>query len=655
MDGQVAMEASQASGPAPRDAVQARRRRCEILSLTAALAVVFVAAKAALLPFAVSTIGELVRWGLRLAIVVAPDLCFAAALAALGLLSTLCVASRPRCRAMLRTLWLLVFCLSGIYAVASVAIYRATMVPLTIPLLSFVGGPSIMASSIQACLSAEAVVGLLLVPVALLLAPRVASRLPWFREGAPLPARAVVALLCLVALYGLVCRSYVQAQWTDPNRWERRIAQSPHYVLLASCVRELFRAQALTPDIDIKNARIEDFQPAKKHGRALTDAIPPDERPRNVLVVLMESTSVEYLELYGGRFATTPHLSRLAKAGGVVFENAYVQTPNSCKSLIGLTASVYPRLDWWLTVRDCPDFDVPTLPQILSRRGFRTCFAHSGYWKWKDRDQYLRRRGVQKLIDADSLGGAKVNSWGVSDRAMYQSVLDWIDEEKNKPFYALAYTIETHHPYVAREPLRDFGVEDPELNRYLNALAAADENLAWLMEQLKQRGLDKSTLVVVTADHGESFGGHGHRVHSFCTYESTVHVPLVMLHPSLANLPDRIKAVCQQIDLAPTVADLLGVPQPEIWQGRHLFDAGNDGRAYFFTTGNEVILGLREGDWKYHYYVESRHEELFNMRQDPTESQNQAEKHRQRCEMYRRRLGSWVLYQRKFLAQHGAP
>src|SRR6185503_5542699 len=218
--------------------------------------------------------------------------------------------------------------------------------------------------------------------------------------------------------------------------------------------------------------------------------------------------------------------------------------------------------------------------------------------------------------------------WGVADRAMFQATLDWIDADRSRPFFALAYTIETHHPYVAREPLRDFGVGHEDFNRYLNALRATDETIGWLMDELKRRGLEDSTLVAITADHGESFGQHNQRIHSFSVYESAVHVPLVLLHPSLRDeQPPRVADVARHIDIVPTLLDSLGIEAPADWQGRSLLrpedrgagfqpagkpDAGPGRSAYFFATGNQVILGLRDGPYKYHYHLSTGHEELFD-------------------------------------------
>ena len=290
---------------------------------------------------------------------------------------------------------------------------------------------------------------------------------------------------------------------------------------------------------------------------------------------------------------------------------------------------------------------------MLRNAGYRTCYAQAGYWSWQKRDRFLRARGVDHLVDASDHPGSEVNSWGISDQTMYQDVLDWIDADRDgKPFFAFAYTIETHHPYNAPQEHHDFGVKDEELGRYLESVRGADAKIAWLMAELEKRGLADSTLVAVTADHGESFGQHNLRTHSFGVYEQAVHVPLVLLHPGLRELPRRNATVGRHIDIAPTLLDVLNLPTPAEWQGTSLFRP-RDARAYFLSVGNEVVLGLRDGRYKYHYYIDDLRDELFDVEADPREEHNLADDEPARVRDYRSRLGGWVTYQREFLARHG--
>jgi arylsulfatase A-like enzyme len=136
----------------------------------------------------------------------------------------------------------------------------------------------------------------------------------------------------------------------------------------------------------------------------------------------------------------------------------------------------------------------------------------------------------------------------------------------------------------------------------------------------------------------------------------------VLLHPALRDdQPPRVPDVAQHIDIAPTLLDVLGIEPPADWQGRSLLrreetanDLSRGGRAYFIATGNQVVLGLRDGPYKYHYYLSSGHEELFDLTGDAAEMHNLAALRPDRCAGYKRKLGGLVSHQRRFLARHSA-
>lgn len=625
------------------------------LALAVSLSVIGVAAKLLLLPFPVSTPGEFARWLLRLALVASPDVCFAVGLATVCWLISLPLAHWP---AVVGRSWravsLSLFGFCAVYAIASVPMFKVTKVPFTVRLLSFVGGPEVMLSSAGEYFPRGTIAMLVAAPLLVVLAPWLARRGWLGRALARVGPKCTAVSLALVALGGGVCERYVRvrADWADPNRWERRIAQSPHWVFVSSCLAEFSKEKPFTQNFAFDRNDDSDFRRPAERGPAQPLAA-AKQRPKNVILIVLESIAAEYFGVQGSRFDTTPNLDRLAKERGVVFDNAYAQAASSCKSLLSISSSVYDRPDWLLIVRDHPGFDVPALPQVLKQRGYRTCYAHAGYWGWQRREQYLQDHGVDELFDATDHRGAEINSWGIADHTMFGDVLKWIDVNPDRPFFAYAYTMETHHPYVAPPEHHDFGVKDHELARYLDAIRAVDGEIAWLYAELEKRGLADSTLFVITGDHGESFGQHNLRTHSFGIYEQAVHVPLVLLHPSLRDAPRRRTQVARHIDVAPTVLDLLNVPAPAEWQGQSLMRDNDDRPAYFLSVGNEVVLGLRDGQYKYHYYVDTQREELFDLTADSAENVNLAEAEPTRARRYRGRLGGWVAWQHEFLAKHG--
>lgn len=633
--------------------------RGELVALALGLGVILIGVKAALLPFeTVQSVSDFFRWILRLGIVVAADIAYLAALFVVCYLAAPLAVRHVWSRRAWRAAVYGVFYLSGLFAIFSLGFFYVTMQPFSVRVLSMVGGAGPMVSSVTPYLTAPMVTALCLAPLAMILLPRLMRRVPWFRGGARLGFKTLTAGVILVTAYASVAQAYIGAAWNQPYRWERRISANPQWEFLASCLEEVCKEQPFTVYFNTGYSNTDDFirREQETAGKQHLEFAPlplEGKRPKNVLIILLESTAAEYLSLYGSPHPTTPNLDRLvAERTSVVCDHYYVSAPYSCKSVVSISASVYPRLDWNLIVNAPQGFDVPTLTEVLRERGYRTCYAHSGFWSWMHRHRFLQSR-VGTLIDAETIPVERLNSWGVTDRHMFEATLEWIDADPDQPFCLLAYTIETHHPYATPQAPMKFDVKDRKFRDYLNALRAADENIAWYLGELDRRGLLDDTLVVITADHGEAFGQHNQRSHNFGIYECNVHVPLVLMHSSLKNLPRHITEPREQIDVAPTILQLLDVPAPAVWQGRSIFRQGDDRPAYFFCVGNNVVVGLRDGQYKYLYHVASDEEELFDIHADPDEAHNLAATYPDRCLDYRGRVSGWVQYHRQYLRRHG--
>jgi arylsulfatase A-like enzyme len=228
--------------------------------------------------------------------------------------------------------------------------------------------------------------------------------------------------------------------------------------------------------------------------------------------------------------------------------------------------------------------------------------------------------------------------------------LEWIDRDPKRPFYGVVWTQQSHHPYdpAPGQENVDFFREGPvppddwDLGRYLNTVRDADRQLGRLFAGLRERSLADDTLVVITGDHGETFGdphptwGHGFRV-----YEESVRVPLVIWNPRLFPKGGRSDTVGGHVDVNPTIAHLLGLPPSRTWEGHSLFDPSRPPRAYFYAANDDYLLGVREGDWKYVRNATRGRDELYHLPSDPDEQTNVAAQHPDRCLDFRQRVAAW--------------
>jgi arylsulfatase A-like enzyme len=125
-------------------------------------------------------------------------------------------------------------------------------------------------------------------------------------------------------------------------------------------------------------------------------------------------------------------------------------------------------------------------------------------------------------------------------------------------------------------------------------------------------------------------------------YEEDVHVPLMVWYPRMYKATTRLPGVGSHVDLAPTIADLIGLPAAPDWQGRSLFYESHPRRAYFYVAETHFRLAVREANWKYIYSVHDGREELYDLQTDPLEQRNVADQHPDRCARLRQRLTAWT-------------
>jgi lipoteichoic acid synthase len=561
--------------------------------------------------------------------------------------------------------------LACLYAVANVIFYGVLGGFLTYQLLALVGDVGMLRSSVAASLTPGIVLGLVCLPFAYVALVWVTVRGTERWSGGGWTRRRWVALACLSA-WVIFGRHAFAADWA--TRQERAIADNPHWLLMSSWWHAVSGGWAVRMAEPFAAADLADFEPIGRRPPwrptvVLTRSASspgtraaPAERPPNVIVVVLESVAARWASLNGDLYRTTPNLA--AESGrALVFDNFYAHIGRSSNSLVAMLLSVYPKLDFRDVTEQYPRLPGTSLAAVFRDRGYRTAFVTPSNLSWAEWGTFLDRRGFGEMRDADDLTCAPpVSSWGVEDRCMVNGMLEFINQAPTRPFFLMAWTTQTHHPYeptpgvpmlnLLREPVPD----EYDLGRYLNVLHETDRQLGRLFEMLRRTRLDENTLVVVTGDHGQAFGfPHDTYAQGRTVYEEDVHVPLMFWFPRVYRSAMRSAMVGGHVDLAPTITELAGLPSAPDWQGRSLLETGRNPRTYFYVAGDRFELGVREGSWKYILDVRDGIEQLYDLDRDPTEQQNVAAKHPDRCARLRKRLAAWTdanrrQYDRKLLA-----
>lgn len=287
---------------------------------------------------------------------------------------------------------------------------------------------------------------------------------------------------------------------------------------------------------------------------AVLSACGPDATPpRHLLLVTLDTTRADRLGCYGHAGASTPVIDSLA-ASGVVFERCQAVAPTTLPSHASLLTGLYPfRHGARNNGTHVLPADVTTLAERLSTAGFATGAAVSarvldgtfgldqGFASYDDR--------LSGAVGSEGVAADETPASDTVDRA-----LEWLGrQDGRRPVFLWLHLFDPHQPLVPPEPHRSAHADG-----YDGEIAYADAQLGRLLAGLERQGLRDDTLVVVTADHGESLGEHGEPTHGLFVYESTQHVPLVLSHRSLPA-GRRVAAVTSGVDVVPTALDLLGL------------------------------------------------------------------------------------------------
>lgn len=356
--------------------------------------------------------------------------------------------------------------------------------------------------------------------------------------------------------------------------------------------------------------------------------------PASLVLVTLDTVRADRLGAYGYAAAETPWLDRLAREG-IRFEQVAAQVPLTLPSHATILSGLLPphhglRNNGIGTFPEGP----ATLATVLSAAGYRTgAFLGSfvldrrfGLGRGFDvyDDEIVRDPGAGRSLEEAERPGREV-----MDRA-----LAWLGapEAAAQPFFLWIHLYDAHAPYSPPSPWRERHPGRP----YDGEIAAVDEQVGRLLQELQLRGLAERTVMAVTADHGEGLGDHGEQTHGLLLYESTLRVPLLLRGPGLpAGTVTRTPVGL--VDLAPTLAGLLGrsLPPPagRALDGRDLSAALRKGgepapadlyaeTRYPAIFGWSPLASLRRRDLK---YIAAPRPELYDLARDPGETRDLAD------------------------------
>jgi arylsulfatase A-like enzyme len=309
----------------------------------------------------------------------------------------------------------------------------------------------------------------------------------------------------------------------------------------------------------------------------------------------VDTLRADHLSAYGYFRDTSPNIQRLGK-DGVLFDNAYAASSWSLPSHASLLTGQYPHEHGAET--SALNDRVPTLPELLRDQNYRTG-GFSANTLWFSRRVRLDRgfvhfedyfSSVEEAVSHTFYGHliaylvrlAGFQRWMPQKRAedVNRAVLDWIDKEPGKAFFAFLNYFDVHDPYLPlrgqegifarggsrknfnrilnRDPVLYLGPVEDQIDRYDDEIRYVDAQVGDLISKLALRGLAQNTIVIITSDHGEFYGEHGLHFHGNAIYRPVARVPLII---SGNNIPHgiRVATPVSNVSIAPTILDMLGL------------------------------------------------------------------------------------------------
>ncbi len=365
--------------------------------------------------------------------------------------------------------------------------------------------------------------------------------------------------------------------------------------------------------------------------------------PRNLVIVMLESTAWEQTSLAHPKLDTTPFLLSLA-AKSTVVERAYAVYPHSLKAITSMMCGVEPRLE---TVQfEALRGGVPgrCLPHLLAERGYVTAYFQTPLADFESFDSFVGNLGFTKATFGADLGNAPyANYLGPAESTLLAPSAAWLASLHGEPFFATYLTNSAHHLYG----LEETGDTSPDVETaqvaYRRMLHQQDEFLRDLLKQYSDAGLYENTLFVVVGDHGEAFGQHGTRGHNDTINEEGIRVPWLFYAP-WAPEPERLPGPAWQPDLLPTIAHRLGYELDTAGarlSGVDVRDATPERALYAICFTARTCMSRTAGPFKAIDYFDKRPPQLFNLITDPLESTNLADQHPEILAEYVAEMRRW--------------
>jgi glucan phosphoethanolaminetransferase (alkaline phosphatase superfamily) len=359
---------------------------------------------------------------------------------------------------------------------------------------------------------------------------------------------------------------------------------------------------------------------------------------KNVILIIVDALRADHLSAYGYQRKTSPFLDALIDSSRAIKIGRCYSTCSN--TLCGVTSILLSRT-WNETAVN--GFNIIGL---LRDQGYQTHALISGAHKeWYNMAKFYSD-------DCQYYDGKESKKYYFKDDRVLLEGMEGVHTYSDTPAFFYFHLQSTHETgllqdkYTVYKPFKKSittqGMNgQAAINEYDDKVLQADDIIRQLFDVLDEKGYLKNSMVIITADHGQGLGEHGVSGHVDWLYEPQISVPLIIYDDSLSLYKNR--TIARQIDIAPTITDRLGLPEPASWMGLSLINGEMADRYSYHETGKNgletgqqkymLIWSGRGGPsrenkgystYKYIFTADLKQEELYNVTDDPGEKINLA-------------------------------
>lgn len=339
---------------------------------------------------------------------------------------------------------------------------------------------------------------------------------------------------------------------------------------------------------------------------------------KNVIIILVDCLRADHLGCYGYTRKTSPFIDDIARSG-IIFENCISPSSWTVPSVASLFTGLYPQqhginksgiiiIESLTTLQEVLEEQAVTTAAFVTNNFLNSKFGYAkGFHYYFDYycqpvfKEYLASRLFffnallyfkneifnPRLVQHHrywSLGVPPFNLKGMLTSEMVtDDVLEWIQINRDKPFYIYIHYMDLHGPYdVMGSPVFDNKTyptqsrKEKTINVYDGRIVYVDKQIHRIWEYLNQLNMSEKTLLIITADHGNEFYDHKGRGHGHTLYEELIRVPLIVVNPYLPKIGQRVEKQVSLIDIPTTVLDFINLKPPEQMKGESLLTLSTD-------------------------------------------------------------------------------